>query len=162
MLLGFIILEGPNDFLQRKTPVNNGLQTIAPLPLESCPLDRLCCQLDPADTNLIYKQRRDCQLARQSQSRRGLGRYGRLCCTLLLTASGCRVRRPESHDQHRVRPSILCLLAPLRHGLVIDDVVGPESLSFSNFSSERRRSDYPARPQLSRTATRTAIHHQCQ
>jgi hypothetical protein len=29
----------------------------------------------------------------------------------------------------------ICLLTPIRHGLVIDDGVGPRRFSFSNFSS---------------------------
>src|SRR5882672_8011555 len=43
-------------------------------------------------------------------------RYVRPSYRLLLTASTCRVRRPQSHDRRRVRPS-----NPLPSGFVIDD-----------------------------------------
>src|SRR3981081_2594056 len=37
---------------------------------------------------------------------------------------------------------VLCLLTPLRHGLVIDDVVGPETLELLQFLLGGRCSDY--------------------
>jgi hypothetical protein len=66
VLLGFVILEGSDDFLQQKTAVDDGLQTIG--------RDRpnhvllICSAADgnPADANLIRKYCRDGHLARKA------------------------------------------------------------------------------------------------
>src|SRR5205823_9859377 len=105
VLLEFVILEGSDDFLQQKTAVDNGLQTIDRYRLNHVLLICSAANGDPAYTNLIRKQCPGSPLLPQNQSRRRLGRYARPSCRLLSTASTCRVRRPQSHDRHRVRPS---------------------------------------------------------
>src|SRR6266700_3176802 len=56
VLLGFVILEGSDDFLQRKTAVNNRLQTIGRYRPNHVLLIGSAANGDPADTNLIRKQ----------------------------------------------------------------------------------------------------------
>ena len=66
VLLGFVILEGSDDFLQQKTVVDNGLQTIG----RYCPNHVLlicsAANRDPADTNLIRKYCRDRYFSRKT------------------------------------------------------------------------------------------------
>jgi hypothetical protein len=59
VLLGFVILEGSDDFLQPKTAVDNGLQTIGRYRPNHVLLICSAANGDPADTNLIRKQCRD-------------------------------------------------------------------------------------------------------
>src|SRR6266545_8368515 len=63
--------------------------------------------------------------------------------------TGCyRLRqRGGSADLHHMIDTasvrqILCLLAPVRHGFVIDDGVGPETLELFQLLLRGRRSDY--------------------
>src|SRR2546423_4808815 len=56
VLLGFVIVEGSDDFLQRKTAVDNGLQTIGRYRPNHVLLILSAANGDPADTNLIRKQ----------------------------------------------------------------------------------------------------------
>jgi hypothetical protein len=56
VLLGFVILEGSDDFLKRKTAVDNGLQTIGRYRPDHVLLICSAANGDPADTNLIRKQ----------------------------------------------------------------------------------------------------------
>ena len=53
VLLGFVILEGSDDFLQRKSAVDNGLQTIGRYRPNHVLLICSAANGDPADTNLI-------------------------------------------------------------------------------------------------------------
>src|SRR5258706_9071943 len=53
MLLGFVIVEGSDDVLQRKTAVDNGLQTIGRYRPNHILLICSAANGDPADTNLI-------------------------------------------------------------------------------------------------------------
>src|SRR5882672_469587 len=59
VLLGFVILEGSDDFLQRKTAVDNGLQTIDRYRPNHVLLICSAANGDPGDTNLVRKQCRD-------------------------------------------------------------------------------------------------------
>jgi hypothetical protein len=59
VLLGFIILEGSGDFLQRKTAVDNGLQPIGRYRPNHVLLIGSAANGEPADTNLIRQQRPD-------------------------------------------------------------------------------------------------------
>src|SRR6059036_2910545 len=59
VLLRFVILEGSDDFLQQKTAIDNGLQTIGRYRPNHVFLIGSAANGDPADTNLIRKQYRD-------------------------------------------------------------------------------------------------------
>ena len=65
VLLGFVILEGSDDFLQQKTAVDNGLQTIGRYRPNHVLLICSAANGDPADTNLIRKQCRDRHCSRK-------------------------------------------------------------------------------------------------
>src|SRR4051812_42847030 len=52
VLLGFVMLEGSDNFLQRKTAVDNGLQTIGRYRPDHVLLICSAADGDPADTNL--------------------------------------------------------------------------------------------------------------
>src|SRR6266567_9510627 len=66
VLLGFVILEGSDDFLQQKMVVDNGLQTIGRYRPNHVPLICSAANGDPADTNLIRKQCRDRHFSRNT------------------------------------------------------------------------------------------------
>src|SRR5260370_41501137 len=66
VLLGFVILEGSDDFLQRKTAVDNWLQTIGRYRPNHVLLICSAANGDPADTNLIRKQCRDRHFSRKT------------------------------------------------------------------------------------------------
>jgi hypothetical protein len=66
MLLGFVILEGSDDFLQQKTAVDNRLQTIGRYRPNHVLLICSAANGDPADTNLIRKQCRDRHFSRKT------------------------------------------------------------------------------------------------
>ncbi len=66
VLLGFEILEGSDDFLQRKTAVDNGFQTIGRYRPNHVLLICSAANGDPADTNLIRKQCRDRHFSRKT------------------------------------------------------------------------------------------------
>src|SRR5437773_6871788 len=66
LLLGFVILEGSDDFLQQKTAVDNGLQTIGRYRPNHVLLICSVANGDPADTNLIRKQCRDRHFSRKT------------------------------------------------------------------------------------------------
>ena len=66
MLLGFVILEGSGDFLQQKTMVDNGLQTVHRYRSNHVLLICSTANGDPADTNLIRKQCRDRDFTRKT------------------------------------------------------------------------------------------------
>ena len=59
MLLGFVILEGSDDFLQQKAAVDNGLQTIDRYRPNHVLLICSAANGYAADANLIRKKRRD-------------------------------------------------------------------------------------------------------
>src|SRR5439155_14517389 len=65
VLLGFVILEGSDDFLQRKTAVDDGLQTIDRYRPNHVLLICAAANGDPADANLIRKQCRDRHFSRK-------------------------------------------------------------------------------------------------
>src|SRR5207248_11237992 len=66
VLLGFEIFEGSGDFLQRKTAIDNGLQTIGRCRPNHVLLIRSTANGDPADTNLIRKECRDLHFCRNT------------------------------------------------------------------------------------------------
>src|SRR2546425_13270538 len=66
VLLGFVILEGSDDFLQQKTAVDNGLQMIGRYRPNHVLLICSAANGDPADTNLIRKQCRDRHFSRKT------------------------------------------------------------------------------------------------
>jgi hypothetical protein len=66
VLLGFVILEGSDDFLQQKTAVYDGLQTIDRYRPNHVLLICSAANGDPADTNLIRKQCRDRHFSRKT------------------------------------------------------------------------------------------------
>src|SRR5437867_2655678 len=66
VLLGFVMLEGSDDFLQRKTAVDNGLQTIGRYRPNHVLLICSAANGDPADANLIRKQCRDRHFSRKT------------------------------------------------------------------------------------------------
>src|SRR6184192_4446505 len=127
VLLGFEILEGPDDFLQRKTAVDNGLKTIGRDRSNHVLLICSAANGDPADTNLIRKECRDRHFSRKTSQDADYG-------DMPARPAGCyRLRqRAGSADLHHMIDTasvrrILCLLAPVRHGLVINDGIGPET-----------------------------------
>src|SRR2546430_15133764 len=143
VLLGFVILEGSDDFLQQKTAVDNGLQTIGGYRPNHVLLICSAANGDPADTNLIRKQCRDRHCSRKTSQDADYG-------DMPARPAGCyrlRQRAGSADLDHMIDTAsvsqILCLLAPLRHGLVINDGVGPETLELFQLLLGGRRSDYP-------------------
>src|SRR5437867_13254068 len=66
VLLGFEIFEGSDDFLQQKTAVDNGLQTIDRYRPNHVLLICSVADGDTADTNLIRKQCGDLHFCRNT------------------------------------------------------------------------------------------------
>src|SRR5258708_12666616 len=83
--------------------------------------------------------------------------------------AGCyrlRQRAGSAHLNHMIDTAsvrqILCLLAPVRHGLVINDGVGPETLELFQLFLGGRRGDYSATrgfPELQRAQRYTPLPH---
>ena len=74
VLLGSVILEGSDHFLQRKTAVDNGLQTIGCYRANHVLLIRSAANGNPADSNLIRKQCRDRYFSRKTSQEATSGR----------------------------------------------------------------------------------------
>ena len=66
VLLGFEIFEGSDDFLQQKTAVDNGLQTIDRYRPNHVLLICSAANGDSTDTNLIREQCRDLHFCRRT------------------------------------------------------------------------------------------------
>src|SRR5256714_2163491 len=142
VLLGFVMLEGSDDFLQQKTAVDNGLQTIGRYRPNHVLLICSAANGDPADTNLIRKQCRDRRFSRKTSQDADEG-------DMPARPAGCdrlRQRAGSADLNHMIDTAsarrILCLLAPVRHGLVINDGVGPETLELFQLLLGGRGSDY--------------------
>src|SRR5438105_13594158 len=141
MLLGFVILEGSDDFLQRKTPVDDGLQTIGRYRPNHVLLICPAANGDAADANLIRKQCRDRHFCRKTSQDADYG-------DMPARPAGCyrlRQRAGSADLDHMIDAApirqIPCLLAPVRLGLVVNDAVGPETLELFQLFFGRRRSD---------------------
>ena len=66
MLLGFVVLAGSDDFLQRKSAVNNMLETIGHYRPNHVLFICAAADGDPANSNLIRKQCRDRHFSRNT------------------------------------------------------------------------------------------------
>src|ERR1039458_9393048 len=114
VLLGFIILEGSGDFLQRKTAVNNGLQPIGRYRPNHVLLIGSTANGEPADTNLIRQQRPDCDFCRYTSQDAALPDVPpQPAACDRLRQRGATADLNHMIDTASVR-QILCLLAPLR------------------------------------------------
>src|SRR3954452_7871024 len=109
------MLEGSDDVLQWKTAVDNGLQTIDRNRADHVLLICSAANGDPADTNLIRKQRRDRHFSRktsQDANYRDMPARPAGCYRLRQRAGSADL--DHMIDTASVR-QILCLLAPVRH-----------------------------------------------